>query len=161
MSLTSNWPVQAAAFLQDSISKRPRRLSPDSELSLGGAKQLSRLALTPQPCSVRGMSPRLTSVAPWDRVGTSHLSPGGGVPPLLQPPCLGILSYTLKCIQEISNKIFSVLYSFLFCKLSEILAHCFPLLCRSRSGPGQQQAPGQGKNNAVGNRKASESGRLF
>lgn len=63
------WPLQAAAFLQDPFSGRPGGLSPDLEPSLGGAEQLSRPALVPQPCATAGMSPRPTPSIPQTGLG--------------------------------------------------------------------------------------------
>lgn len=58
-----------------------------------GAKQWSRLALAPQPCTMKGVSlDRPTSAAPGGGAGTSHLSPGGRVPPSSSLPGLEILS---------------------------------------------------------------------
>ncbi|KAM9080967.1 autophagy-related protein 13 isoform 2-T5 [Megaptera novaeangliae] len=86
----------AAAFLQDPISERPGRLSPDFELSLGGAEQLSRPALVPQPCTMKGMSPRRTRTAPpgqgWDQ---SCLQVGEPLP-LLQPTLFGNIELYFK-----------------------------------------------------------------
>ncbi|XP_026970618.1 autophagy-related protein 13 isoform X3 [Lagenorhynchus albirostris] len=86
----------AAASLQDPISERPGRLSPDFELSLGGAEQLSRPALVPQPCTMKGMSPRRTHTAPpgqgWDQ---SCLQVGEPLP-LLQPTLFGNIELYFK-----------------------------------------------------------------
>jgi hypothetical protein len=48
----------------------------------------------------------------------------------------------LKCIQKISNKIFSVLYNFLSHKLSGYLTHPFPPLGRSGSPSGSLKRGG-------------------
>ncbi|XP_033267818.1 autophagy-related protein 13 isoform X5 [Orcinus orca] len=86
----------AAASLQDPISERPGRLSPNFELSLGGAEQLSRPALVPQPCTMKGMSPRRTHTAPpgqgWDQ---SCLQVGEPLP-LLQPTLFGNIELYFK-----------------------------------------------------------------
>ncbi|XP_067605281.1 autophagy-related protein 13 isoform X7 [Pseudorca crassidens] len=86
----------AAASLQDPISERPGRLSPDFELSLGGAEQLSRPALVPQLCTMKGMSPRRTHTAPpgqgWDQ---SCLQVGEPLP-LLQPTLFGNIELYFK-----------------------------------------------------------------
>lgn len=53
--------------------------------------------------------PTLTSAAQGAGLGLVICLQGAESLPSSSLPCLEILSYTLKCIQEISNKFFSVL----------------------------------------------------